>query len=45
MLVVDFIEELKAARFNKNLYEAMTYVFQPDTILHKSSFQIPDVEP
>lgn len=44
MLVKNFISELKANRFNKNFYEAMTYVFQPDTNLHKSSFQIPDVE-
>jgi len=38
MLIKDFVSELKANRFNKNFYEAMTYVFQPDTNLHKSSF-------
>ena len=40
LLVRFFADELKAKNFNYSFYAAMTFVFQFDSDLHKSSYQI-----
>jgi hypothetical protein len=40
-LIVVFLGELRAKRYNEAFIAGMTFLFQPDCIIHKSHYQIP----
>lgn len=39
-LIVIFISELRIKRYNENFIAGMTFLFQPDCMVHKAHYQI-----